>query len=437
MTSVRDNGADGSVCTLTPAPPAGPAPDGVLLERFRARKDPDAFAALVERYGPLVLSVCRRVLQNLHDAEDAFQATFLVLVRKAGSIGKCESVGSWLYKVAYRISIKAKAGAARRYTQEMLVARFPVAETDREREWNEIEPVLDEEVNRLPEKYRQPFVLCYLQGKTYEEVARQLATPKGTISTRLNHAREQLRTRLVRRGVALTAGTMAFELAQQLGTAAVPARLAHATTQAALQFAAGHAAAGAVSAHVAILTEGVVRAMWLANVKAACAGVAAATLVTIGAGTWADSLKAAGHELTFTVAAAAPLANVAAPVVEDTRTDREKLQGVWNVVSIDQGDRIVPEQEYLGMTVVVKDDKMTMIIAGKTQEFTFTLNEAKQEIDATEVRDGQSLVHFGIYELNGDSIEICNSPEGRPTQFATKEGARWPAVLVLSRQVTQ
>src|SRR5262249_38706610 len=153
-----------------------------------------------------VLSVCRRILHHEHeqDAEDAFQATFLILVRRAGAIRKRESIGSWLYGVAYRVARKAKACAARRTPRQAELQDVPRPEPPPEWLWRDLRPVLDEEVNHLPERYRAAFVLCYLSGQTNEQAAQHLGCPLGTVLSRLSRAREMLRTRLARRGLALT-----------------------------------------------------------------------------------------------------------------------------------------------------------------------------------------------------------------------------------------
>src|SRR5437870_178675 len=170
------------------APDGGPPSDQQLLERFAAAGDEAAFELLVWRHGTMVLGVCRRVLRDVHAAEDAFQATFLTLVRKAGSISKREAVGSWLYKVAYRIALRAQTQAATRALREKTLEELPdvtapgdVAETVAQQEMHS---ALEEEVQRLPEKYRTPVILCYLEGRAYEEAAQQLGWPKGTVATR-------------------------------------------------------------------------------------------------------------------------------------------------------------------------------------------------------------------------------------------------------------
>src|SRR5262249_6703006 len=172
--------------------------DAVLLERYAARREQAAFAALVRRHGPMVLGVCRRVLQHEQDAEDAFQAVFCVLARKAGAIRRGTAVGGWLYAVACRIARKAKTLQARRRMRESQLPDVPAPDNPPEWEWRDLWPILDEEVNRLPERYRRPFVLCYLEGKTNHEAAAELRCPPGTVFSRLVRARERLRTRLSR-----------------------------------------------------------------------------------------------------------------------------------------------------------------------------------------------------------------------------------------------
>src|SRR5437868_6355634 len=210
----------------------GDVPDRDLLERFLSQGDSAAFAELVRRHGPTVLGVCRRVLHNAHDADDAFQATFLVLVRKAAAIGRRERVGNWLYGVAYRTALEARTKSARRRAREQQVpamshAREPNAA-------DELRELLDAELSRLADKYREPLILCELQGRSRKEVARQLHIPEGTLSSRLATARRQLAGRLRRRGLALPTGALAAALADGAASAEVPAALASATVRSAV-----------------------------------------------------------------------------------------------------------------------------------------------------------------------------------------------------------
>ncbi len=227
--------------------------DGELLERFTARRDEAAFAALMQRHGPMVWGVCLRVLHDAHRAEDAFQATFLVLVRKAGSVRKRGSVGSWLYGVAYRAAVKARARAAAARAQERRFTEMPRPDPVDELTWLELRAVLDEELSRLPEKYRAPVVLCYLEGQTHDQAARQLGCPRTSLSSRLSRARALLHERLARRGLALSAGLLATLLAREAAEASVPA----AVMLSALRAAAG----GAASPQAVTLAQGVLKTM--------------------------------------------------------------------------------------------------------------------------------------------------------------------------------
>ena len=253
--------------------------DAHLLKRFAANNDQGAFEALVQRHGPMVLGVCRRVLRDANDAEDAFQATFLVLVRKAGGISKPDLLGNWLYGVAYRVAIKARANSARRATHERQAASMAKVEPTPEADGRELRAVLDEEINRLPEKYRAPLVLCYLEGKTNEQAARQLGCPVGSMSWRLTRGREMLRQRLSRRRLAFSPIMFPPILAQHTASATLSHSLAHTTVQTAIGAAkVGATVAGGSSATVHALAEETLRAMALAKAQK-MAVVAAALLL--------------------------------------------------------------------------------------------------------------------------------------------------------------
>jgi RNA polymerase sigma factor (sigma-70 family) len=234
--------------------------DAKLLERFAAGREEAAFAALVQRYGRLVFGVCRRVLRHPQDAEDAFQATFLVLAHKAAAVRKREALASWLYGVAYRVAVKARADAARRRQLERQAPAMPISEPHADLMARELAQVLDEELSRLPERYRWPVVLCCLAGKTQEQAARELGWPPGSMSRWLTRGKEMLRHRLVRRGVAVSAPLLGAALNGLSAEAAPALPLAASTAKAAVGWAAGQTA-GLVSARVAALTEGAVRTL--------------------------------------------------------------------------------------------------------------------------------------------------------------------------------
>jgi RNA polymerase sigma factor (sigma-70 family) len=203
--------------------------DEQLLDWFLNRTDESAeaaFRAIVVRHGPMVLGVCRHILNQLQDAEDAFQATFLVLARKAGSIRDRRVLARWLYEVAYRIAMRARTNGVRRRTHERQGGEMAATVSVDNHGWIELRPVLHEEINRLPEKYRAPVILCYLEGKTNEEVAALLQWPVGTVKGRLSRARDLLRSRLSRRGLALAAAFLVTALADGTVVAdVVPPRL--------------------------------------------------------------------------------------------------------------------------------------------------------------------------------------------------------------------
>ncbi|HEV3121230.1 MAG TPA: sigma-70 family RNA polymerase sigma factor [Isosphaeraceae bacterium] len=261
--------------------------DGQLLERFTAGRGESAelaFAALVERHGPMVLRVCRRVLRDPHDAEDAFQATFLVLVRRARAIRLHDSVGSWLHGVALRVATCARSAALRRRSHEQRKGAVTIAIAEDEEGESELGQVVHEELARLPGRFREVALLCLLEGSTHEEASLRLGCPVGTVKSRLATARARLRRRLERRGLAPGAGLfLAILLEEAKADLGPPRMLVEMTAAAAMRVVAGQtAAAGAISAPVAALTEGVLKAMLMSKIKAAV--MAAVTLGTLGVG---------------------------------------------------------------------------------------------------------------------------------------------------------
>jgi RNA polymerase sigma factor (sigma-70 family) len=248
--------------------------DGQLLGRFVATRDEAAFAALVRRHGPMVLGVCRRVLHDFHDAEDAFQATFLVLARKAASVVKRESVGCWLYGTAYRTAMEARTMSARRRARErpMPDPPHPAAPAAEAQDWR---PLLDRELSLLPPNYQAAVVLCDLEGRPRQEAARLLHVSAGTLSSRLARGRALLAKRLAARGLALSGGALAAGSAP----AQVPAALVWSTARAAALVAAGQLAA--VPAPVAVLVKGVMKAMLVKKMRLTVGAVM--VLVALGA----------------------------------------------------------------------------------------------------------------------------------------------------------
>jgi RNA polymerase sigma factor (sigma-70 family) len=219
--------------------------DGQLLQEYLSRREEAALAALVRRHAPMVWGVCRRVLRHHHDAEDAFQATFLVLVRKAASIASPELLANWLYGVAHQTALKARATTAKRQARARQVTPMPEpAATERDL-WHDLEPLLDQELCQLSDIYRVAIVLCDLEGKTRKEAARQLGVPEGTLAARLARGRGMLAKRLARRGLVVSGASLAALLAPT-ASASTPTSVVVATIKAASLFAAGPAAISAV-----------------------------------------------------------------------------------------------------------------------------------------------------------------------------------------------
>ena len=237
--------------------------DAQLLEQFAAHRDEGAFEVLVCRHGPMIFGVCRRILGNSHDAEDAFQATFLVLARKAASIARRELVAGWLYAVARQTAKKARALKARKQTHERQVAHMIEPEMVPHDPWDDRLQLFDEELSRLPDRYRLPIILCELEGKTHQEAARHLGWPIGTVSGRLSRARTILGERLSRRDRSLSGASLAALCVRGSSPASLPTSLIAATVEAAGAFVAKTFATGVISAQVTTLAEVMMRVLML------------------------------------------------------------------------------------------------------------------------------------------------------------------------------
>jgi RNA polymerase sigma factor (sigma-70 family) len=288
--------------------------DGQLLERFTTLPGEAAemaFTGLVERHGPMVWRVCRRILRDSHDAQDAFQATFLVLVKKARSLRHRDSVGNWLYGVAARVALDARATKGRQQHHERHFGmRAADALTDDDLDRSELAAVLHEELLRLPERYRIPLVLCYLEGLSHEEAALRSGRPVGTVRSRLARGREKLRVRLARRGIVPVAGAITAALSAD-ASAVMSQTLVHLTVRAATSHAAQ--TVSAVSIQAAALTQGVLQTMWLTQLKGiVAAGVLVGGLVASGAGVLAyqDGIPQQGSPPTFAATDRATLPQV-------------------------------------------------------------------------------------------------------------------------------
>jgi RNA polymerase sigma factor (sigma-70 family) len=412
--------------------------DGQLLECFLAQRDDAAFAALVARHSSMVWGVCRRVL-NHHDAEDAFQATFLVLIRKAASIEPKEMVGNWLYGVAFQTAMKARSVAIKRKKREKLVAGLPESAVEEQDVWHDLEPLIDKELTSLPDKYRCPIVLCDLEGKTRKKAAQQLGWPEGTVAGRLAIARKMLARRLARRGLALSGGALVTALMQNAASACVSPAVLTSTIQAGTLLAAGQApTVGAISAKVAALTEGVLKAMFLNKLK-----IAVAALLVLGTITFTTARLAScmGDDATTffgdyqkrqeTPKGKEPGQSSGRQGGENAiMNELEKLQGTWVMISVEEhGNSVSGEgiKKKFGVTMVIKGDEFNLKLAVNKSELRgrLTIDPAKEpktmDWSALRPEDERALTPppKGIYRLEGDTFTFCYGEE-RPTDFWTK-----------------
>jgi RNA polymerase sigma factor (sigma-70 family) len=376
--------------------------DGELLEGYLSNRDEASFEALLHRHGPMVLGVCRRVLQNEADAQDAFQATFLVFLRKAATICPRALVGNWLHGVAYRTALKAQAMNRQRRAKER-EARANVRPAAAQEALEDRLEVLDEALSRLPAKYRSAIVLCDLEGKTIKEVARQLNCPPGTVASRLASGRALLAKRLTRYGLCLTAGTLARGLAQGAVPPSIPKPLVAVTVKAAATLAAGQDAANVLSAKVVALSERVVKAMLIAKLKTLTAVLLGVMVLgAVGVLCSYATLKA-GQE------------QAQARAAEKPRSDKERIQGTWIPVSVEQNGAELPKEKFEGGKMVLTEDKITLHVLEKVSEGTYTIDPDKKpkEIDMT---FGNACM-MGLYELKGATLKVVMSERGRPSDF--------------------
>jgi RNA polymerase sigma factor (sigma-70 family) len=336
--------------------------DAQLLQCFLDNRDERAFRLLVERHGCMVLNVCRHVLHQTEDAEDAFQATFLVLAQRAGSIRQGTALASWLYGVAYRTALKARHRASRRQFHERRAAKMEQAGPDLDLALRELQAVLAEEVRRLPAKFRAPFVLCCLEGKSRSEVARQLGWKEGSVFGRLAEARKLLQRRLARRGVTLAAALCAG--ACNSANAGVSAVLIRTTIQ---------AARGVAAAPVAALAEGVMHTMFLGKVKWTAVLFVAAGLLAAGAGLHF-------HRAFATPAGGRSASTAAAPAADNTPVAKEDGKVVVNGRVLDpDGQPLAGARVFLPGAVWGNAQKGSLVDvkSGEDGRFRFTIDRAQ------------------------------------------------------------
>jgi RNA polymerase sigma factor (sigma-70 family) len=323
------------------ARPAADPSDAGLLAQFATERDEAAFAELVRRHGPLVLGVCRRVLRDADAADDVFQAAFLVLARKAGSLDGRRPLGCWLYTVARNLALKHRLADARRQAREKEAGAMRNSPSSDQTDQREAAAVLDAELGQLPEKYRAPLVLCHLQGLTHEAAARELGWPAGSIAKRLARGLDLLRDRLTGRGIALPATGLAALLGEHVSAAVSPALVVQ-LSRAAVLYAAGQATAGLVSTSAAALADSALPALVLFRWKLTAA-------VLLGLGVLGAGAAVFGHRAEPAEVASAPVPEEPPPPApEEDPRDRELRRRLARTVHLDKGiDLDTPLQDAL------------------------------------------------------------------------------------------
>lgn len=362
--------------------------DGGLLTLYVRQRDEAAFEALVRRHGPMVLGVCRRVLHNSHDVEDAFQATMLVLVRKAASLRTPGKVGNWLYGVAYRTALEARKVAAKRRAKEAMAP--PPTETP-ESVSSDLRAVLDQELDRLPDKFRAAIVLCDLEGMTRKEAAHRLGWPDGTVASRLASARKLLANRLSRRQRTLSAGAVAALVSENSSACLPPWLVSTAMRVASLS---GPLPTGLISAQVVALTQGVMKSMLLTKLKIAAAVCLLAGLTSCGIGM-----------LTHKVLSAAPTAQAQGAPPKAPATDRQKAgEEAAKTTKQTTALRAAPAR------VLVEHKSSVMCLAWSPDGGKIAAGAQDQMMHVTEVATSKEIHTFPI---NATATALAFSPDGK------------------------
>ncbi len=418
--------------------------DAELLCRFVHDRDAAAFELLLRRHERMVFCVCRRLMRDDTDAEDVFQTTFLTLVCKAHSIAQGQSVAAWLHRVACRAARRATAQRARRLTVERPTPDLPAVAAENNPLTaalrHELAPALHEELSKLPEKYRAALVLCYLEGKTYAEGARQLGCPLGTLSIRLKRGRDLLRQRLAGRGFVLTAGGLATALSEQAASAAVAAGLVAPTLKAGLHVAGGSALVDVVSPQAAALTEGMLRTMSISKLKLATAALVFTLGVGLAVGGWAatQSTPQAPPEKPAPGEPRRGAAKEPPPGPERAKgevvvPEGFKFNGLWVAKGSYSDGNKTPDKVAAPLLCEFKGSLFTLKFGGSVTKYGYKIDPSKtpNEIDLTPLNaedfsPGEAKAIKGIYAFDGDQLKISWFPgerdQKRPRSFAGQPG---------------
>jgi RNA polymerase sigma factor (sigma-70 family) len=419
--------------------------DQQLVEKALLECNEMVFQAILSRHGPLVYRVCWRVLQHTHDVEDAFQATFLILARKLRSVRKQASLASWLHGVAFRVALKAKAQTSTRQLHEKQKA-IPAIIPSEDISWKEISSILDFELQKLPEKWRLPLILCYLEGRTQDEASRELGWSKNTLRARLEEARNSLGRRLTSRGVTWPIASSAILISDSISSSGFSADLFRSTVQLSTNTVLGQSTNMVVSANTALLTKGIIQTMFLKKLQIAVA-------VFLGLGFLTTSL------LTSDLLGQPQIAQVPqrdknffpqskkGGKSENPKelSDFGKLQGSWKPIQVEVESKFLDKEEVkkLGSIIIEGDrfDTPTGPRGGQPRRGRFSLDlvgELKQITFKGEGEDSD-LTWYGIYELDGNILKLCINTDGtseeKPKEMKTQKGSSF-IVMTLLREPT-
>jgi RNA polymerase sigma factor (sigma-70 family) len=408
--------------------------DRDLIERFSGPREAAAEAAfevLVTRHGPMVLRVCRNALRHADDADDAFQATFLVLVKQRGSIRKLDSVASWLYGVAARVSARARVDAARRRRTEERGIRLASesvdqAEAEESLEQENFGPIVQEEVRRLPEKYQSVVLLCYWEGLTHEQAAQQLGCPIGTVRSRIARARNLLRRKLLRRGLASTAGALAGVLVPEAARASslrpVPPHLVRSSVQAAMRVAAGQATAEVVSAGVATMVRRILWRAAIMKLKSLAVALIVTGFVLLGARLWAQPRRDDGVGHRQAPSASRTVAHKDDQKGPQGRAGLAHIIGPPDLLLVEVLEAL-PGRPISGERLVRPDGTISLGFYGDVEVAGLTIPEAKEKI-VTHLRKSLSDESLGLVLTDPETGEPKTDKEGRSILLEAKDTNR-------------